>query len=364
MKIFKSFCIIFFILASVSYCQSASENKFTADFLQEFILVEGIGMGGSFTAYNIGSASLNNNPAGLAFLENSDISLSFYSSPRIKAIIMKETEDNKWSDYGIYNIDPYEMESISFALPLGRIGNLGIGTAYNHSGRFIRVNTDGKAINAFPKDDLLIGLGYSIKIYRGLAFGFDIKRLRSKLPVENKNEIGRTYLFNLGLINHIGTRAKIGLTVKNIGKPLSYNSPDIPDKLRREVIIGANYILKNTKNNKLSANMDVNPPFEDSIRYNTGVEFLFKDKLAFRVGYIRSTAMHNDPLLSLDTRTKIDEERLWIRKGMTIGLGLKTGGFELNIARSPHRQPKTNDDEKLRTEINEPITSFSFIKRF
>ncbi len=364
MKILISFCIIFFILASVPYCQSTSENKFTADFLQEFIPVDGVGMGGSFPAHNIGSVSLNNNPAGLAFLENSDISLSFYRSPRIKAIIMKEKEDNKWSDYGIYNIDPYEMEFISFALPLGRIGNLGIGTAYNHSGRFIRVNTDGKAINAFPKDDLLVGLGYSIRIFRDLAVGFDIKHLRSKLPVVDKNEIGRTYLFNVGLINHIGTKAKMGLAVKNIGKPLSYNSPDIPDKPRREVIIGTNYILKSTKDSKLSANMDVNPPFEDGIRYNTGIEFLFKGKLAFRIGYIRNTAVYYDPILDLNTGTKIDEERLWIRKGMTVGLGLKTDGFELNIARSPHRQPKTNDDEKLRIETNEPIMSFSFTKRF
>ncbi len=364
MKILKSFCIIFFILANVPYCQPASENKFTADFLQEFTPVEGIGMGGSFAAYNIGSVSLNNNPAGLAFLKNSDLSIRFQSSPRIKAIIMKETEDSKWSDYGVYNIDPYEMEFISFALPLGRIGNLGIGTAHNHSGRFIRVDTDGKAINAFPKDDLLVGLGYSIKIYRDFAVGFDIKHLRSKLPVENKNEIGRTYLLNVGLINHIGTRAKIGLAIKNIGKPLSYSSPDIPDKPRREFIIGTNYILKSTNNGKLSANMDVNPPFDDGIRYNAGLEFLLKNKLAFRIGYIRSTAVYHDPLFDLNSESAIDEERLWIRKGVTIGLGLKIDGFELNIARSPHRQPKINDDEKLRMENNEPIMSFSLIKRF
>lgn len=364
MKILKSICIICLILVNIPYCQSASEDKFGADFLQEFIPVEGIGMGGSFTAHNIGSGSLNSNPAGLAFLKKSDLSIRFHRSPRIVAIIMKESENDKWSDYGKYNVDPYEMEFISYALPLGRAGNLGIGAAYNHSGRFVRVNTDGKAINAFPKDDLLIGLGYSIKIYRDLAVGFDIKHLRSKLPVKNKNEIGRTYLLNAGLINHIGTRAKIGITIKNIGKPLSFDSPDIPNKLRREVIIGTNYILKSTKNGKLSINMDVNPPFEEGIRYNTGAELLVKNILALRIGYLRSTAVYYEPLIDLNTGYTIDEERLWIRKGITLGLGLKTDSFEVNIARSPHRKPKTNDDEKLRIENSEQTLSFSYIKKF
>lgn len=351
-------------MVNVSHCQSASEDRFGADFLQEFIPVEGMGMGGSFAAHNIGSGSLNSNPAGLAFLKDSDLSIRFHRAPRVVAIIMKESENDKWSDYGKYNVEPYEMEFISYALPLGRVGNLGIGAAYNHGGRFVRVNTDGKAINAFPKDDLLFGLGYSIKIYHNFAAGFDIKHLRSKLPVDGKNEIGRTYLFNVGLINHIGTRAKIGLTIENIGKPLSYDSPDIPDKLRREVIIGTNYILKNTNSSKLSINVDVNPPFEDGIRYNAGAEFLIKNKLALRIGYIRSTAVYYEPLINLNTGTIIDEERLWIRKGITFGLGLKTDGFEVNIARSPYREPKTYNDEKLRIENSEPIMSFSFIKKF
>ncbi len=357
-------CIIFFILASVHYCQSLENDKFTADFLREFIPVDGMGMGGSFAAHNTGSGSLNNNPAGLAFLKNSDLSIRFYRSPRISAIIMKETEDDKWSDYGMYNVDPYEIEYISYALSLGKVGNLGIGAAYNHSGRFIRVNNEGKAINAFPKDDLLVGLGYSIKIYRNFAGGFDIKYLRSKLPFENKNEIGKTYLLNIGLINHIGTRAKIGLAIKNIGKPLSYNSPDIPAKLRREIVIGTNYILKDTNNSKFSINVDINPPFEDGVRYNTGAEFLFKNKLAFRIGYVRNTAVYYEPLINLITGTTIDEKRLWIRKGMTYGLGLKTNSFELNIARAPYRKPEINDDEKLRIENDEQIISFSFIKKF
>lgn len=364
MKIFKSFWIIFFILVNITYCRSAEENEYTTDFLREFIPVEGIGMGGSFAAHNIGSVSLNNNPAGLGFMKNSDLFIRFYRAPRVKTVIMKETEDGKWSDYGTYNVDPYEMEYIGYALQIGRVGNLGIGAAYKHSGRFVRVNNDGKAINAFPKDNLLIGLGYSIKMHRNFAIGFDIKHLRSKLPSEDKNEIGKTYLLNLGLINCIGTRAKIGLTIKNIGKPLSYDSPDIPNKLQRQIVIGTNYILKNTNKSKLSINMDVNPPFENGIRYNTGAEFLFMDKLAFRIGYIRSPAVYHEPLLNLNTGTTVDEERLWIRKGMTYGLGLKIDAFELNIARAPHRQPKMNDDEKLRIESNEPIISFSLIKKF
>jgi len=321
-------------------------------------------MGESLAAYSLGARSLNNNPAGLTYTEGSELLINLHKLPRVTAVIMKERENGKWEDYGKYDVEPTEMGLVSYALPLGRFGNLGTSFIFHYGGRFIRVDKEGKAVNSFPKDDLAFVIGYSLKISKGISIGFDVSSIRSKVPVDDGNSIGRTYAMNLGFMHQIGPHVRVGAVLQNIGRKLSFDLPDIPSNLRRKLLMGALYTFKYSKNSVLSLGMDVNPPFEDGPRYNLGAEILYAQRIAFRIGYMRNTEVYYDPLLNLNNGSSMYERRVWIRKGPTIGMGIKLRGVEIDLASAPRRKPILNSDERSRFEDLNPIVSFSCAAKF
>lgn len=360
----KSFGVIFIITVILLQSSIASEEKYGAEFLQQLTAADADGMGESLVAYSTGVRSINNNPAGLTLIKGGELLISAHRLPSINAVIMRENDDGKWQDYNKYNIKPTEMGLISYALPIGKFGNMGMSFIFHYGGRFIRVNTEGKAVNSFPQDDLAFVIGYSRRIVQNVSLGFDLKSIRSKLSVDGKDNIGRTYALNAGFLHQIGTRFKIGAVIQNIGNDLSFNSQEIPSELRKKLIIGAMYVVKDSKNSVLSLSMDMNPPFESGPRYNLGAELLYIRHLILRAGYIRSTDTYYESLLNLDDGSTTYEQRDWIRKGPTIGVGVRFNGVELNFASIPSREPILENDEKLRLENSRFITSFSFIVKF
>jgi len=361
MKILLITCLI--LLVILCYPLLASEDKYGAEFLNQMVSAEGGGMGESLISYSIGSRSMNNNPAGLSFSKGNELFIGSYRTPHVVAIIMKEN-GKIWEDFGKYDVKSTETEYINYLLPRSKLGSLGLSFAFNHSGRFIRVNEEGTAINAFPQNDMLIGIGYSLNLNKGIAVGFDFKSLRSKIPTDNGNKIGRAYVMNVGLMHQVSDRVRIGASLQNIGNKLSFKESDISGKLRRNFILGAIYKVKDSKKSKLSVSMDVNPPFEDGLRYKTGIELLYAQCLAIRAGYMRDTQPYDDALLNLNDSSSVYEKRVWVREGITLGVGIKLKNAEINLARTPHREPSLNDGEKLRLEKQESVTSFSFIARF
>ncbi len=342
----------------------ASEENYGADFLQQLTSAEFDGMGESFAAYSVGVRSLNSNPAGLAYIEGSELLINAHRLPRITAIIMKKNAHAKWEDFSKYDVEPTEMAVISYAFPLSRFGNLGMSFAFHYGGRFIRVDTEGKAVNSFPRDDLAFAVGYSLKISRDISAGFDMRFIRSKVPVDNGSSIGRARAINLGLVHQIGTRVRVGAVLQNIGTELSFSSPDVSQSLRRRLLLGAVYTVKASEDSVLSLSADLNPPFEEGPRYSLGAELLYARRLAIRIGYMRNTETYQDPMLNLHDRSSTSEGRTWIRKGATVGVGLRVGKTEVNAAVAPRRKPILNSDERSRLENHDPIISFSCVKKF
>lgn len=362
--IWKSLCIVILLVTVTIQTSSASEDRYGADFLQQSTSAAIDGMGESFVTYSIGARSLNNNPAGLAYAEGSELLIDLHRLPSVAAVIMKENKEGKWEDYGKYSVEPTEMGAISYALPLGKFGDLGMSFVFHYGGRFIRVDEEGKAVNSFPRDDVAFVVGYSIGLFRGVSLGFDVRSIRSKIPADEGSSIGRTYAMNAGFLHQIGTRLRVGAVLQNIGSRLSFDSPDIPGDLRRRLLFGAMYVVKDSGNSILSLSMDANPPFEDGPRYNFGAELVYVRFVTLRIGYMRTTDTYYDPLIGLNDGVSIYEERVWIRKGPTVGVGVKIKRVELNLARAPRREPILNSDEKLRLEEQDSIMSLSFAAKF
>jgi hypothetical protein len=357
-----SICLI--ITAFICFSSFASENKYPAGFLQELAPAENLGMGGGITAYSIGARALNNNPAGLALEKGNEFFIGSYRTPNLEAIIMKQNQNEDWEDFGSYGVKRTEMEYINYSLPKSKLGNLGLSLAFNHLGRFIRVNEEGKAVNAFPQDDIAIGAGYGLELGKGLAVGFDAKSMRSKTPGDKGDKITRAYAMNVGLMHQISDRVRVGAVWQDIGKELSVKSPDKPRKIRQNFILGAMYNIKNIKKTKINVSADLNLPFEDGLRYNVGTELIYAQRLTLRIGYMRDTQEYYDSFYNISENSYTNPERQWVREGLTFGAGVKFKNAEINIARTPYREPNLKDGEKLRLENKESITSLSLIVRF
>lgn len=358
-------CLLIQTIFCYSYVYSSDdiEKGYGAKFLQQLSSAEINGMGEGAVAHSTGVRALNNNPAGLAFGAGNELLVGSYRSPDVSATIMKENINGIWEDYGRYKVDPNEMAYINYAIPTGRIGKIGISFAFGHGGRFIRVNEEGKAINAFPNDDILFGIGYGVGLGKGLALGFDAKALRSKLSVDEGIQIGRTYAMNVGFMHQISNKARIGMSLQNMGKDLSFKTSDVPSKLRRDFHLGALCNVVERKKSKLSVSFDVNPPFEDGLRYSIGSELLYADCLALRIGYMRDSQPHYDAFVNISDGSSISDERIWVRQGITFGAGLKLKSADINLAITPSRSPALYDGEKLRLEDGKSVISLSFSAR-
>ncbi|MDQ1316956.1 MAG: hypothetical protein QG588_605, partial [Candidatus Poribacteria bacterium] len=71
-----------------------------------------------------------------------------------------------------------------------------------------------------------------------------------------------------------------------------------------------------------------------------------------------------DPFVNLSNGSTVNEERVWVKEGITLGIGIRLKNVEINLARTPFREPTLNDGEKLRLEKQESVTSLSFVARF
>ena len=356
--------VAIFLLLVIFGLAHASEEKYATTLLQQMTTSRMDGMGETSAALSVGARALNNNPAGLSHGKRSELLVNTHRIPRVDAIIMNRNEDGIWEDSGRYSVKPLDVGLLSYALSLGRFGTLGTSLLFDYSGRYIRVDTEGKAVNAFPQDDFVLALGYSVGIRDGLVLGFDVKSIRSKVPVKDGTEIGRATAMDIGILHQVGKRVRVGAVIQNIGGKLSFESPEIPNRLQKRLPVGAACVIKDTGKMRLTVNGDVVPPFEDGLRYSAGAELLFAGHFALRVGYLRDVETYYEPLLNLRDGSSDGTERLWIRKGFTVGLGIKLKSFELNVARSPRREPVLSYDEKLRLERHDPIVSLSCLARF
>jgi hypothetical protein len=373
-KSIQNFILIFLFLTFSSIALPEDNSEFRqlgGDFLQELTTAENRGMGISFVGLVEGANSLGNNPAGLALVkEDNRMSFNMTRFPRTVAVFSKLNDRDKYEDYSQYDLSPFGTELLNYAHPFGRLGTLGFGVVFRQEGRFSRVDDEGKAVNTFPENDFAVTLGYGKNLAPGAYIGFDAKVIRSKAQdLKGDDYLGRGYAYNIGYIQRMNTHWKFGGVIRNLSNGLSFASDEIPDKLRRDIIVGIAYQRENQRHSQRFG-LDFNFPFkecgfpplggqEGGFNANIGGEFWYRQLIGMRLGYVRYIQKRFEPILHLTTGNTAIEERLWITEGLTYGLGLRLHNLEFNFAYAPQRKPETQENEKLRLEEGNAIISFS-----
>ena len=258
------FCLIF-----LNWNANAEDTAADADrFLKQLQGAEYRGMGGSFVGVADGANAIGNNPAGINSGTGDRFVINMTRFPHTVVLLSKSNEAEKYEDYSRYEQNASGIETLNWAFPMGKLGTLGFAFSFAHEGSFRRVNHQGKAINSFPENNLAIGFGYGLNCFKGTTVGLDAKWIRSKvLDTSGTEHLGRGYAYNIGMIQQFGKAFQIGIVVRNLSNGLSFIEPNVPDKIRRDVIAGVTYQY-DISNIALRIGLDLHPPFTDGIRAN------------------------------------------------------------------------------------------------
>lgn len=331
----------------------------TNTFLRRLTSAKHLRLGDNSVRSILGTNALNSNPAGLSLINSNHLVTNISRFPRTVAVIAELNDIERYEDHNQYALRASGLELINYSKPLGAAGGFGFDFAVGHEGRFSRVNHLGKATHSFPETNFAIGVSYAVKLFPGFAVGADGRWLRSKVQdAENNRHIGHGYAYNLGLIQQLGESLRIGAVIRNLSNGLSFTDNSIPDKIRRDVLLGGSYQF-HYKNADIQIGLDLNPPFEDGVRADFGGTIWYRDFIGGRVGYLRHTEKRFGSILSLETEQTEFEDRLWKTEGLSLGLGLQVRGMYLNAAYTPQIRPAENEGEQIRIERGKSVYSFS-----
>ena len=358
--------LLLFGRENLASAQVTNDNFYASAnmFLRRLASAKHLSLGDSSASSISGINALNSNPAGLSFIDTNRLVTSVSRFPRTIAVITKLNDVERYEDHSQYELRASGLEFINYSKPLGAAGGFGFDFAIGHEGRFSRVNHLGKATNSFPETDFAIGVSYAVKLFPGLAIGGDGGWLRSKVQdAENNRHIGHGYTYNLGLIQQLGEHLRIGGVIRNLSNGLSFTNNSIPDRIRRDVLLGGSYQF-HYKDVDIQIGLDLNPPFENGIRTNFGGAVWYRHFIGAQIGYLRHTEKRFGSILSLETEQVEFEDRLWKTEGLSLGLGLQVRGIHINAAYTPQIRPTEKGGEQIRIDSGKSVYSFSIEQRF
>ena len=216
------------------------------------------GMGEAGVALADDATALYWNPAGLAFQEGSEISISHANW--LPAFNLSDL----FIDYLVYRRQMPELD-----------GTVAASITYLNLGTFNRTENDPTVLETFKAYEFAITAGYSTKLSEVLGLGINGRFIYSRLsPFGTAEEKGKgiasDFAFDVGLLYKpktleipftgldIGERFSAGFNLSNLGPQLSYIDRAQADPLPTNLRLGLGYKILASEYNNLIAIVDVN----------------------------------------------------------------------------------------------------------
>jgi len=263
------------VLSLVGTVYAGGPGTTAANFLKIGVGARAAAMGEALTAVADDSTSLYWNPAGLARLEEGELSAMY----------------NMWFE-GI------GQGYVSLGFPLLG-GTMGMGANYVTMGDLEGRDEAGNPTGTFQASDLHLCAGFAGRLGR-LLLGLSGGTVRSTIADDTQS----AFLGTLGGLLEISQSFSLGLAAQNLGTKLGEDS--LPLILKAGLALKLGFL-------NLAA--DIAKPQDADLYYCAGVEGWIGEVLALRAGY----------------KTNQD-----IGPGWTAGLGLKMGRFGLDYAYVPY----------------------------
>lgn len=190
-------------------------------------------LGGAFTAIADDALATYYNPAGLAFIDSTDIALMHCN----------------WLP-GLWPDMYYEFLGIS--RPIKNRGSIGISVIYLTTGKTEVTNSIGDRLGEYTTFDVALGPSYGFKVSKDLGIGFAAKFIYSflipdwvikrmpELGIE-KGGTGKTWAVDFGALYKPFPQLSLGVALQNLGSNISYVEGGESDPLPRMLRLGLKY---------------------------------------------------------------------------------------------------------------------------
>ncbi len=262
-----------------------------AQFLKLEVGAKATALGGAYVAGVNDLTALYWNPAGLAKI-------------------------NQQSVYGTYTslYAGIQHGYVAYGMQIGRSDYFGVHVTYLNSGE-MEVTTlefpEGTG-EFFSVSDLAVGVSYARKLTDRLSVGGTAKFINETIWRETASTFG----FDIGSQFDTGILGiKLGMAITNFSTKFKFDGPDLnidvdtdpnyegnPDTEARlntqewslplvfrmgilVDILGPNSEIIKNPNHRISFSFDANDPLDHYLRFNTGLEYVYNELLAFRMGY-------------------------------------------------------------------------------
>ncbi len=284
--------IISFLFCS-SYTESVNTGTTGLQFLKIGIGARPIGIGGTYIGISDDINSIWWNPAGLGPMGQNEVTASYIN----------------W-------FQGVNIGCVGYGLPTETFGVFGIGINYLTFGNMPATEIDnyGNIIDkgaVFSAQDAALNLAYGIDIVNNTLYvGGNIKSVLQTIEQQSAT----AFMMDLGILlksNFIN----IGFVIQNLGKGVRFEKDE--NELPTTLKLGASHKLFN---NNLTLALDVNyPVWDNEINGHFGVEYLYNNLVAVRIGYKTTTIKDLNAL-----------------SGLSFGFGIKYHRFGLDYAFSPY----------------------------
>ncbi|MBU0567600.1 PorV/PorQ family protein [bacterium] len=268
------FLVSLFLLWQTTVYAGNNEGTAGAAFLLKLpSSAKAIGMGGAYSALAKDANSLFINPAGLSFVKQHSFSTTYIG----------------W-------VEGIGTGFISYAFPSALAkGTLSGSLLYASSGKVEGRDNSGILTGDIYAKGGVAALSYGRAINEQLSLGSNLKFIWEKLDEES----GLATALDLGLLFEPTERLSLGVALKNIGSKIKIDEEG--DKLPFSAQAGLAYRIKDI----LTLACDIDQALDSSLQVHTGVEYWYKDKVAFRAGYNQAESELGAPAgLTLGTSFK------------------------------------------------------------
>ena len=290
--------IVLLLLVCLGQLQAQKVGTTSLQFLKVMPTARATAMGDAFVSLTSGADASFWNPAGLARVQNHEITSTLTS----------------W-------IFDTKLIALAYDLPMGDWGNLGFQFQYTDYGTIQETRADipdlviaasgtryfnsGLTGRSFTPYSYLVGISYARSFTDKFSAGGTVKYAMESLwtdpvitivnSVSGEVTSYKTYadviLFDFGMMYNTGFRSvQIGISAQNFGPQVTFASKARPAPLAFRLGISANVfgkeaLLFQDESNRLTVAYDLFQPNDYLQQMHVGAEYSFSELVALRVGY-------------------------------------------------------------------------------
>ncbi len=242
-----------------------TSGTFAGNILKLDIDIRSISMGCAFSGIYTDISGSYYHPAGLVVLDVPELNV-------VKKLYVN-TEHTEW-------LAGIRYEYLGFSSKISRLGRMAINTIYLYSGDIEQTDVSGNVIGKFSMNSFITSLSWASRFNKHILFGVNTKFLQEQYSQNSSLGLGIDLDFMLCLSNY---KNFVNVTVRNIGIVgyKSLGSVAMPIEMRISYV---SHIPK-FGYGKLFITSELVTSVESSLSLSLGLEYVFRDTLALRMGY-------------------------------------------------------------------------------